>query len=491
MNLHAATLAFSPSTHFLGVAIANNNNNISASRCSRRRRRRIPATPLPNIISCHRQDHDHSDSDKAKRPTAAALAAALILMGGTLTQLDPPQPAAAAGLAPTSINPYARRSAEKAYQKYYQQLESHMETLPLGDLKKVVQSGGGGMNVSYRIAGFAAFIAATISVLVVHPLDSIKTRIQAGSGMSFHGLYRGVFGNILKEAPNAAIYLGVYEIIKTNLMSNSEFFHDLPLLTFLIAGALGDAVGSIVRVPAEVINKKLQLGMSKDFGGALKEIFLQSSGRASLWNAWGSVLLRDVPFGGIQIMLYELGKDLLQRNISAIPAFIPSSGLPADILVGSIVGAFTAFITTPADVLVTRIAMASGKNDSSVAEEEEEAILVKARNNNSAWGHVEAICKTEGIAGFFSGSIQRAAYYFVLSALFFGLYESTSRLAQQPAYSLHQVELVRDQVLAIMENSATVFGPGVLGIPPQYLTAMFLFLIHEVPVLISILAQNG
>lgn len=385
----------------------------------------------PQFVCCESRKTQPQQKVKDTIKRLAITASTIILLSANPDAIDVrhPPPADALGLAPTPINPYAKRRADKAYKEYVQRLETKFEQLPIGDLKRVVETGGGGLSISYRIAGLSAFLSATLAILVVHPIDSVKTRLQVGASDEdlFEGLYKGVLANILREAPNASIYLGVYEIIKGALMSTplTSIFRDLPLLTFLLAGALGDAVGSIVRVPAEVVNKRLQLALSPNFLSASVDIFASSSGRASLWNAWGSVLLRDVPFGGIQIMLYELGKNLMHQHAASLPAFIPSSGLPADILIGSIAGAFTAFVTTPADVLVTRIAIASGAAEGSESESSARRLGVME--------HANAVMKSQGPFGFFSGALQRGSYYLVMSALFFGLYETISQAVLHPA----------------------------------------------------------
>lgn len=434
--------------------------------------------PRPRVLACC----EHASQTRLARRAAAAAAAVLVVATSIGDLPSQPPCVDAMGLAPTPINPYAKRRADKAYKEYLQILEERMEELPLGDLKKVVQEGGGGLSVGYRVAGFAAFVAATISVIVVHPIDSVKTRLQAGTTDAhqlFSGVYRGVFGNVLKEAPNAAIYLGVYEVIKTGLMATpaTSFFRDLPLLTFLIAGALGDAVGSVVRVPAEVINKRLQLGLSSDFLGALRDIFASSSGLSSLREAWGSVLLRDVPFGGIQIMLYELGKQLVDTHAASLPAILPTQGLASDIMVGSIVGAFTAFITTPADVLVTRISLASGADEDTP--------------RMGPMAHLRALWTKSGLAGLFAGSTQRAAYYFVMSALFFGLYEKTSHLASHPALVSGVLANARDLAGAQVTHAMELFTPGVVLLPPETWSAAMYIVLHEIPLLLSLLTIQG
>merc|ERR1719217_2042438 len=112
----------------------------------------------------------------------------------------------------------------------------------------------------------AAFAASCVSTLVMHPLDTLKTREVAGveggpggadagssiqrgdgrkpppqeeEGWSLEGylsLYQGLAGALLKEGPPSAVYLGVYEAVKSNLLATPNF-SPYPLLVYLIAGA--------------------------------------------------------------------------------------------------------------------------------------------------------------------------------------------------------------------------------------------------------------
>lgn len=317
---------------------------------------------------------------------------------------------------------------------------------PAVDVKNVVERGGGGLSVSYRVAGIAAFLASAASTAVVHPLDTLKTRIQArarknsedGSYPSsaqedsalFTGLYTGIVSNILKEAPNAAIYLGVYELIKGFLLSTTAF-HELPLLVFIIAGSMGDALGSIVRVPAEIVNKRLQLGASPDWYSAIHEAFLTPQGREASVVSWEAVLWRDVPFGGIQIALYEFGRQYIATHGSL--GFL-HPGTVADIVVGAIAGAIAAVVTTPADVLVTRLSVQNPQS------------YLETKSYMGVGSTLRRIVQEDGIGGLFAGFLQRGIYYAPLIGLFFALYEATRFVVSDPHVAVAALSSLQQSV---------------------------------------------
>ena len=124
--------------------------------------------------------------------------------------------------------------------------------------------------VSYA-AGAAG---SCVSTLVMHPLDTLKTRIMSGEKEDDNeddndndnifpitpgDLYSGVWANVIKEAPASALYLGVYEIAREYLATTSVGAQ-YPLLTYLLAGAMGEICGSILRAPAEAVKVIMQTG---------------------------------------------------------------------------------------------------------------------------------------------------------------------------------------------------------------------------------------
>ena len=165
----------------------------------------------------------------------------------------------------------------------------------------------------------AAFVGSLASTLVMHPVDTIKTRAQIkNSKLGDDGeeedegignvlsLYEGLSGNILKEGPPSALYLGVYESAKYALLP--KFGAQSVLLVYLISGAAGEMVGSIVRAPAEAIKSTVQSGLASSFSEAALQVLGTADSRANIVRAWSSSIWRDVPFGAIQLAIFELIK---------------------------------------------------------------------------------------------------------------------------------------------------------------------------------------
>ncbi|KAK1732818.1 mitochondrial carrier protein [Skeletonema marinoi] len=164
----------------------------------------------------------------------------------------------------------------------------------------------------------AAFIGSVASTLVMHPVDTIKTRLQVKRDdddeidFSIVSLYEGLSSNILKEGPPSALYLGVYESVKYSLLP--IFGLQYSLLIYLTAGAAGEMIGSIVRAPAEAVKSTIQSGIAPNFMEATSQIFGTEESRKNVIRAWSSSIWRDVPFGAIQLAIFELTKSYILND---------------------------------------------------------------------------------------------------------------------------------------------------------------------------------
>ena len=133
-------------------------------------------------------------------------------------------------------------------------------------------------------------------------------RFSDGSMPSLSALYRGLVPNLVKEAPSSAIYLGIYELVRGELNGPTGPFAANPLIGYLLAGAVGELVGSVVRAPSEATKSKVQSGRAASVGEAVQQVVFDPDGRANTVRAWLSSLLRDVPMGAIQIAIFEVLK---------------------------------------------------------------------------------------------------------------------------------------------------------------------------------------
>jgi len=279
-----------------------------------------------------------------------------------------------------------------------------------------------------------AFIASSLSTMAMHPVDTMKTRVQAnkkddgdqddsdiksgdhdGKGKG-SDLYDGLLANVAREGPCNAMYLGVYESVKRVLFINpstTSFAQSWPMLAFLAAGAIGDAAGCLVSMPAEIVKRKVQAGVSSGYVEAITDSLSSKAARAMTMASVSAVFVRDIPEGALQMALYE------EWKLALIPMLPAVNVLLLDALLGAAAGGLAAALTTPLDVVLTRLSTQQGNGGSNPG-------------GNGVLEMMQRIVRDEGMAGLWRGAGHRAGYYAPLVGIFFGAYSWLQGLAIDP-----------------------------------------------------------
>ncbi|KAF8399593.1 hypothetical protein HHK36_015461 [Tetracentron sinense] len=325
-------------------------------------------------------------------------------------------------------------------------------------------------------------VAGAFGEGMMHPIDTIKTRIQSQAVISgcqsqkgifqmvrtvwvtdgLRGFYRGVTPGLTGSLATGATYFGVIE-------STKKWVEELhPNLgghwSHFIAGGVGDTLGSFIYVPCEVMKQRMQVqGTRKSWNSIVmkenvcKKPSMQMYGYysgifqagCSIWKDQGlrglyagywSTLARDVPFAGLMVTFYEALKDLTeygkQRWLPNSDCYLNSS--IEGLLLGGLAGGFSAYLTTPLDVIKTRLQVQGSTiryqiltfygmlifEGTMVMEQKKKErlypliFLCFVRYN----GWLDAIQRTwiaEGTKGMFRGSVPRIIWYIPASALTF------------------------------------------------------------------------
>ncbi|KAF4372780.1 hypothetical protein F8388_000947, partial [Cannabis sativa] len=196
------------------------------------------------------------------------------------------------------------------------------------------------------IAGAAAGV---IAEAVLYPIDTIKTRLQVAhvSGkIILKDLYSGLNGNLIGSLPAYAVRVGVYEPTKQTLLTSLP--EKFSALVHLTAGIIGGAASSLICVPTEVVKQRMQTGQFASAPDAVR-LIIAKEGFKGLYAGYGSFLLRDLPFDAIQFCMYEqlrIGyKIAARRELNDLETA----------MIGAFAGAITGAITTPLDVIKTRL----------------------------------------------------------------------------------------------------------------------------------------
>ncbi|KAL3654986.1 hypothetical protein CASFOL_000772 [Castilleja foliolosa] len=192
----------------------------------------------------------------------------------------------------------------------------------LGVLYGICHMGGSAENA---VSGAAA---GGLVETVKYPVDTIKTRLQAGyvvrggGKIVFKGLYSGLAGNLVGVIPASALFIGVNEPTKQKLLK--IFPENLSAVAHLAAGVVGGAASSIV----QVIKQRIQIGHFASAPDAVR-LIVSKEGFRGLYAGYGSFLLRDLPFDAIQFCIYEqlraARRDLNDPKNAMIGAFADST----------------------------------------------------------------------------------------------------------------------------------------------------------------------
>lgn len=176
-------------------------------------------------------------------------------------------------------------------------------------------------------------------VLVGHPFDTIKVRLQTGQ-------YGGVL-ECIRSSPIRSLYHGIGSPLLGIGLCNSVLFHSFAtaranifikpsLLDVGLAGATAGLAMAMVNCPVELLKIKLQTNRGsvyKNLWGCAQSV-IQASGPAGLFRGLGATLLRDMPSFFAYFVMYEtvkasIGEDLgivrpiVAGALSGITAWLP------------------------------------------------------------------------------------------------------------------------------------------------------------------------
>ncbi|GMR42038.1 hypothetical protein PMAYCL1PPCAC_12233, partial [Pristionchus mayeri] len=250
------------------------------------------------------------------------------------------------------------------------------------------------------LAGASAGLAVD---LTLYPLDTIKTRAQSSQGFAaaggFRNLYSGLGSVALGSAPGAAIFFCTYQTANKLIGRHDALSHAL-------AAGIGEILACTVRVPTELVKQRAQADSSRRISTIFREI-LRSDGFRGLFRGYGSTIAREIPFSLIEFPLWEALKKMAARRQGRSEC---SSLMGA--ACGSLAGGVAAALTTPLDVVKTRIMLSTGTKKRVM-----ETLIQVHREG--------------GIPRLFAGILPRSMWMSLGGFIFFGAYELTSSLTQK------------------------------------------------------------
>eukprot|EP00250_Pteridium_aquilinum_P009771 c18923_g1_i1 orf=164-1348(+) len=289
------------------------------------------------------------------------------------------------------------------------------------------------------ISALAGGIAGGLTNFVLHPIDTVKTKLQTRGSASIYsgpfdviskvftsqgvwGFYSGVQAAFVGSVMSSATYFGTYELAKCIFSSVITVPRSI---TPPLAAALGNVVSSAILVPKEVVKQRMQAGAV----GSARDVFLhtiESEGIAGLYAGYSAALLRNVPSNMISFSTFEYLK-LAWLSMSHASILAPWQS----VLSGALAGALSAAVTTPLDVVKTRLmtqarsVVTSSGMTGVKAEAVARAQAIAAYTYTGVFSTLQQVCKEEGFRALTKGMTPRVFYSACFSALGFCVFEST------------------------------------------------------------------
>ncbi|GAA5834493.1 hypothetical protein JCM3766R1_005228 [Sporobolomyces carnicolor] len=272
----------------------------------------------------------------------------------------------------------------------------------------------------------AGGLAGTSVDTLFFPIDTLKVRLQAQQGFwaagGFSGVYRGLGSAVVGSAPGAAAFFTTYELLKGTVLP--QLFPALntkewaPVLHMLSASG-GEIAACMIRVPTEVVKQRSQTNTVKGQNGSwvvAKQVWT-TAGLRGFYRGFGSTVAREIPFTCLQFPLYERLKLVLAQHrttsqrVSDLPAYEAA-------LCGSLAGGVAAGLTTPLDVVKTRIMLGQNRSANASSTSASAGILSTMRS----------IYTIEGPKALFRGIVPRVLWISGGGAVFLGVYEQGKKL---------------------------------------------------------------
>lgn len=257
----------------------------------------------------------------------------------------------------------------------------------------------------------AGSCAGVTEHVTMFPVDTVKTRLQVRSGPSdartgllptikqivqkegVLRLYRGASLVAVGAIPAHAMYFGAYELTRKLLgatRSKHQPFHTAA------AGVSATIGHDLISTPIDVIKQRLQMKKSPISGiydGFRKTPLNQ------LFRSFPSTVLLNIPMVCANFVTYE------SLKLVVSPTNDPDDAISRHLICGGSAGAVAGFVSTPLDVVRTRI-----QTDCTCGARPVRCVIQK-------------IVRDEGALALFSGGLARTIYHIPSAAITWTVYE--------------------------------------------------------------------
>mmetsp|Transcript_48114 Transcript_48114/g.58019 ORF Transcript_48114/g.58019 Transcript_48114/m.58019 type:complete len:390 (+) Transcript_48114:64-1233(+) len=281
----------------------------------------------------------------------------------------------------------------------------------------------------------AGGVAGMASVVVGHPFDTIKVRMQIAAASTSGGfggaksLWNGMSAPLLAAGAINALVFGSFGWssrvwdehynLSTSIFANDGPRSNHQITKNFMCGSFAGFVQTLVLSPTEHIKCRMQM-LSNNYNtprDAVKHIYKEFGITRGLYRGWCCLALRDIPAYGAYFCSYDITKQLLlseikKRNNKLKPK--KESGkqdmMVASAIAGGFTGCWTWAIVYPLDVIKSRIQTSP-------------LTALSKESRMSVWQMGKDIVKTRGAQHLFRGLNVTLIRSVPVNAVLFPVYE--------------------------------------------------------------------
>lgn len=192
------------------------------------------------------------------------------------------------------------------------------------------------------------------------------------------------------------------------------------------ASAIAEMASCVVLAPAEVIKQNAQMLRRRQGGSGARSTSLEalrqvtaSGATRRLFTGYTALVARNLPFTALQFPIFEHVRQVAWerrgRGREGGERSLLETGVVTGASAGS-AGAFAAWITTPSDVVKTRMMLSAGEKTMAQGD-------AARRARGESWEVAKEVYRSTGVRGLFRGGSFRAAWTALGSGLYLGTYE--------------------------------------------------------------------
>lgn len=294
------------------------------------------------------------------------------------------------------------------------------------------------------------FVSGGLTNALLHPLDSVKTRLQAaGRGQRYHSrltirdtflvtrniiategwtaLYQGLTSSILGASSSWGLYFFVYNSSKNYFFKSGDYksMNDLPTLALLASSINAGLITCLITHPIWLVKTRLQLQQRNQsisespqyYKGTLDAFWkiAKNEGITRGLYLGLSPSLFLISHGVIHFVLYDLFKAVYLKRFKNDAIYLNSY---ESFTLAGLAKAIAVLSTYPLQVVKTRLQDLKNKAPN----------MDKNLQYNGMIDAMRKMYKLEGAASFFRGIIPHLARNTPSGAITFALYEYFSKL---------------------------------------------------------------